>query len=158
MTQSPALDKIETMTRAIELLVHLTDKDVCSLDEALAAACALGERLEPNAIDVPSTRPYAGACAQAVCEQKTITCSNIAAISGFDPSWRAACAEFGLRSIQCAPVLGFNGRARHLRRGIPPVWAFLRSGHGWLRRLCPAHHHSKAAPVQIGRVRINWDI
>jgi hypothetical protein len=126
MTQSPALDKIETMTRAIELLVHLTDKDVCSLDEALAAACALGERLEPNAIDVPSTRPYAGACAQAVCEQMTITCSNIAAISGFDPSWRAACAEFGLRSVQSAPVLGFNERALGTFVAASP-----RSGHSF---------------------------
>jgi hypothetical protein len=50
MTQSAAPDKIEAMTRAIEFLVHLIDEDVRSLDEALAAACALAERLEPNAI------------------------------------------------------------------------------------------------------------
>jgi hypothetical protein len=60
--------------------------------------------------DVPITRPYAGTCAQAICERRTITCSNIATETGFDPSWRAACAEFGLRSVQSAPVLGFNGR------------------------------------------------
>jgi hypothetical protein len=142
MTQSGALDKIETMTRAIEFLVHLTNEDVRSLDEARAAACALAERLEPNAIvgytvvdsrshvatfqsavyprlpkwpfsnlhNVPITRPYAGTCAQAICERRTITCSNIATETGFDPSWRAACAESGLRSVQSAPVLGFNGR------------------------------------------------
>jgi hypothetical protein len=50
MTQSAAPDKIKTMTRATEYLVQLTDEDVRSLDEALATACALAERLEPNAV------------------------------------------------------------------------------------------------------------
>jgi hypothetical protein len=104
MTQSAVPDKIETMTRAIEFLVHLADEDVRSLDEALAAACALAERSEPNAIvgytmvdsrshvatfqstvyprlpkwpfsklhNVPITRPYAGTCAQAICERRVI--------------------------------------------------------------------------------------
>ena len=59
---------------------------------------------------VPITRPYVGTCAQAICEGRTITCSNIATETGFDPSWRAACTEFGLRSVQSAPVFGFDGR------------------------------------------------
>jgi hypothetical protein len=59
---------------------------------------------------VPITRPYVGTCAQAICEGRTIICSNIATKTGFDPSWRAACTEFGLRSVQSAPVFGFDGR------------------------------------------------
>ena len=41
--------------------------------------------------DVPIKRPYVGTCAQAICEGRTITCSNIATETGFDSSWRAAC-------------------------------------------------------------------
>jgi hypothetical protein len=62
-----------------------------------------------KAHDVPITRPYVGTCAQAICEGKTITCSNIMTETSFDPSWRAACSEFGLRSVQSAPVFGFDG-------------------------------------------------
>jgi hypothetical protein len=58
---------------------------------------------------VPIKRPYVGTCAQAICEGTTITCSNIMTETGFDPSWRAACTEFGLRSVQSAPVFGFDG-------------------------------------------------
>ena len=43
MTQSAVLDKIETVACAIELLVHLIDKDVRSPDDVLDAACALAE-------------------------------------------------------------------------------------------------------------------
>ena len=50
MAQSAALDKIETVARAIEFLVQLTDEDVRSPEGALVEACALAERLEPNAI------------------------------------------------------------------------------------------------------------
>ena len=108
MAQSAALDKIETVARAIEFLVQLTDEDVRSPEDALVEACALAEWLEPNAIvgyttidsrghvatfqtavyprlptfskvhDVPIKRPYVGTCAQAICEGRTITCSNIA--------------------------------------------------------------------------------
>jgi hypothetical protein len=59
---------------------------------------------------VPITRPYIGTCAQAICEGRTITCNDIATETGFDPSWRATCTEFGLRSVQSAPVFGFDGR------------------------------------------------
>ena len=60
--------------------------------------------------DVPIRRPYVGTCAQAIYEGRTITCSNITTETGFDPSWRAACTEFGLRSVQSAPVFSFDGR------------------------------------------------
>jgi GAF domain len=59
---------------------------------------------------VPITRPYIGTCAQAICEGRTITCNDIATETGFDPCWRATCTEFGLRSVQSAPVFGFDGR------------------------------------------------
>jgi GAF domain len=59
---------------------------------------------------VPIKRPYVGTCAQAICEGRPITCGNIATETRFDPSWRAACREFGLRSVQSAPVFGFDGR------------------------------------------------
>ena len=59
---------------------------------------------------VPIRRPYVGTCAQAICERRIITCSNIATETGFDPGWRAACTEFRLRSVQSAPVFGFDGR------------------------------------------------
>ena len=118
MTQSAVLDRIETVACAIEFLVHLIDEDMRSPDEALDAACALAEQFEPNAIvgyttidsrgqvatfqtavyprlptfskvhDVPIKRPYVGTCAQAICEGRTITCSNIATETGFDSSWR----------------------------------------------------------------------
>ena len=108
MAQSATLDKIETVACAIEFLVHLVDKNVSSPDDAMVAACALAELFERNAIagyttidsrghvatfqtavyprlptfskvhDVPIKRPYVGTCAQAICEGRTITCSNIA--------------------------------------------------------------------------------
>ena len=59
--------------------------------------------------DVPIRRPYVGTCAQAICEGRIIA-SNIATETGFDPAWRAACTEFGFRSVQSAPVFGFDGR------------------------------------------------
>ena len=59
---------------------------------------------------VPIKRPYVGTCAQAICERRIITCSNIATETGFDADWRAACTEFRLRSVQSAPVFGFDGR------------------------------------------------
>src|SRR5262245_58897125 len=59
---------------------------------------------------VPIRRPYVGTCAQAICEGRIITCSNIATETGFDPGWRSACTEFGFRSVQSAPVFGFDGR------------------------------------------------
>ena len=63
-----------------------------------------------KAHDVPITRPYVGTCAQAICEGRIITCSNIATEINFNPTWRAACMQFGLRSVQSAPVFGFDGR------------------------------------------------
>jgi len=44
MTQSTALDKVESMARAIEFLVHFSDEDVWSPEDELAAVCALAER------------------------------------------------------------------------------------------------------------------
>jgi len=58
---------------------------------------------------VPVKRPYVGTCAQAICEGRIIA-SNISTETSFDPAWRAACKEFGLRSVQSAPVFGFDGR------------------------------------------------
>jgi len=60
--------------------------------------------------DVPITRPYVGTCAQALCEGRLITCNSIATETNFNPTWRAACSQFGLRSVQSAPVFGFDGR------------------------------------------------
>ena len=50
MTQSTALDKVESMARAIEFLVHFSDKDVWSPEDELAAVCALAERFDADAI------------------------------------------------------------------------------------------------------------
>ena len=142
MTQSAALDKVESMARAIEFLVHFSDKDVWSPEDELAAVCALAERFDADAIvgyttidsrshvatfqtavyprlptwpfsklhDVPVTRPYAGTCAKAICERTTIACSDITTETSFDSTWRDACTEFGLRSVQSAPAFGFDGR------------------------------------------------
>jgi Protein of unknown function (DUF3606) len=63
-----------------------------------------------KAHEVPITRPYVGTCAQAICEGRIITCSNIATEINFNPTWRAACMQFYLRSVQSAPVFGFDGR------------------------------------------------
>src|SRR5262249_3746197 len=43
---------------------------------------------------VPIRRPYFGTCAQAICERRIVTFSNITTETNFDPSWRAACTEF----------------------------------------------------------------
>jgi len=142
MTQSTARDKVESMARAIEFLVHFSDKDVWSPEDELAAVCALAERFDADAIvgyttvdshshvatfqtavyprlptwpfsklhDVPVTRPYAGTCAKAICERRTIACSDITTETSFDSTWRDACTEFGLRSVQSAPAFGFDGR------------------------------------------------
>ena len=50
MTQSTALDKVESMARAIEFLVHFSDKDVWSPEDELAAVCAFAERFDADAI------------------------------------------------------------------------------------------------------------
>jgi hypothetical protein len=57
MTQSAVLDKIETVACAIELLVHLIDKDVRSPDDALDAACELAEPVCPPAVEVAAAIP-----------------------------------------------------------------------------------------------------
>ena len=49
MTHSASLDKIEAVARAIELFADLKDVAARS-DDALVAACALAELLEPNTI------------------------------------------------------------------------------------------------------------
>src|SRR5215510_3456980 len=59
---------------------------------------------------VPIRRPYFGTCAQAICERRIVTSSNITTETNFDPSWRAACTEFGFRSVQSAPVFAFDDR------------------------------------------------
>jgi len=59
---------------------------------------------------IPIKRPYFGTCAQAICERRTIISSNLTTETNFDPSWRAACTEFSFRSVQSAPVFGFDGR------------------------------------------------
>ena len=139
MTQSASLDKIEAVAQAIELFAELKDVAARS-DDALVAAWVLAELFEPNTIvgyttiddrrpvatfqtavyprlpswpfskahDVPITRPYVGTCAQAICERRII--SNIATEINFNPTWRAACMQFGFRSVQSAPVFGFDGR------------------------------------------------
>jgi hypothetical protein len=176
MTQSTALDKVESMARAIEFLVHFSDKDVWSPEDELAAVCAFAERFDADAIvgyttidsrshvatfqtavyprlptwpfsklhDVPVTRPYAGTCAKAICERRTITCSDITTETSFDSTWRDACTEFGLRSVQSAPAFGFDGR---------PLGTFVtacgQSRHSFdhddrVRRVCPTNHPSKA--------------
>jgi hypothetical protein len=60
--------------------------------------------------DILVARPYIGTCAQAICEGRPIICSDVATETGFDPTWCATCAEFGLRSVQSAPVFRFDGR------------------------------------------------
>jgi hypothetical protein len=60
--------------------------------------------------DIPIARPYIGTCAQAVCERRPIICGDVATEASFDPTWCATCAEFGLRSVQSAPVFGMDGR------------------------------------------------
>src|SRR6478752_3717648 len=111
MTQSTALDKVESMARAIEFLVHFSDKDVWSPEDELAAVCPRLPTWPVSKLhDIPVTRPYAGTCAKAICERRTIACSDITTETSFDSTWRDACTEFGLRSVQSAPAFGFDGR------------------------------------------------
>jgi hypothetical protein len=100
-----------------------------------------------NVHGVPIKRPYVGTCAQAICEGRTISCSSMTTETRFDPSWRAACTEFGLRSVQSAPVFGFDGHplgtfvtaSRRLRHVFDHE-------HDGVRRLCVTNHSSKATP------------
>src|SRR5262245_12905128 len=57
---------------------------------------------------VPIRRPYFGTCAQAICERRIVTSSNITTETNFDPSWRAACTAFDFSSVQSATVFGFD--------------------------------------------------
>jgi hypothetical protein len=56
---------------------------------------------------VPIRRSYFGTCAQAICERRPITCSNIATETGFDPHSESPQAGVGLirparpRSLRC---------------------------------------------------------
>src|SRR5262245_11868695 len=177
MTQSASLHKIEAVARAIELLADLKDVAPRS-DDALVAACALAELLEPNTIvgyttidnrrpvatfqtavyprlpswpfskahDVPITRPYVGTCAQAICEGRIITCSNIATEINFNPTWRAACMQWPPLGPVRSCIRVRRPPPRHLCHGVPSVAAFLQSLHDGVRRLCSADHPSKAAP------------
>jgi hypothetical protein len=96
---------------------------------------------------VPIKRPYVGTCAQAICERKTITCSNIMTETGFDP--QLACGLHGIWPPH-SPVRSCIRLRRlppwHLCHGIPPVTPCFRSRHDGVRRLCVTNHSSKATP------------
>ena len=59
----------------------------------------------------PIAPPYIGTCAQALCEDRLVVCPDVATDTRFDAGWRRLYLDFGLQSVQSAPVFGFNGKA-----------------------------------------------
>jgi GAF domain-containing protein len=127
-------------TRALQFLLDLPDLDAPP-EELIGTLCVLAGETQPGAIvggtiidgasatfdkvifpclpgsvasrlrRSPVGPPYIGACAQAVCERKPVTCPNISTETRFDAGWRRLFLGQGIQSVQSAPVFSFNGKA-----------------------------------------------
>ena len=91
-----------------------------------------------------SKRPYVGTCVQAICEGRTITCSNIVTETGFDSSWRAACT--GAPLIVLFLLVRLGGFAADYFRGHPSA---LRAA-GLSEARCGGLGEAEARPITIG--------
>ena len=139
MSHELYLERTNLSTRALAFLLDLQDFDA-SQDESIGTLCVLAEELQPGAIvggaiidgrsatfdralfpslpasfvstlrHSPIAPPYIGTCAQALCEDRLVVCPDVATDTRFDAGWRRLYLDFGLRSVQSAPVFGCNGK------------------------------------------------
>jgi|EndMetStandDraft_8_1072994.scaffolds.fasta_scaffold30334_4 GAF domain-containing protein len=140
MDRSDPLERTHLSTRALEFLLDLQDFDA-SQEESIGTLCVLAEELQPGAVvggtiidgrsatldrvvfpSLPPSSfrtichsrispPYIGTCAQAVCEERIVVCSDVATDTRFDAGWRRLYIDLGLQSVQSAPVFSLKGRA-----------------------------------------------
>ena len=133
------LERTNLSTRALKFLLDLHDADACQ-EESIGTLCLLAEELQFGAIaggtiidgrgatfervvfpslqpssfstlsHSPVAPPYIGTCAQALCEDRIVVCPDVATDTRFDAGWRRLYLDFGLRSVQSAPVFGCNGK------------------------------------------------
>src|SRR5262245_38644408 len=133
------LERTSLSTQALEFLLDLHDADA-DLEVLINTLCRLAEELQSGAIaggtiidgrsatfdrcvfpslpaatfstlsHSPVAPPYIGTCAEAVCENKVVACPDVATDTRFDAGWRRLYLDFGLHSVQSAPVFSFNGR------------------------------------------------
>jgi hypothetical protein len=127
-------------TRSLQFLLDLPNFDA-SREELIRTLCVLAGEIQPGAIvggtiidgasatfdravfpglpdsfvsrlrRSPIAKPYIGTCAQAVCEQKPVTCPSISTETRFDAGWRRLLLGQGIQSVQSGPVFSFNGKA-----------------------------------------------
>src|SRR5262245_15640392 len=133
---SPAfLESASLSTRALEFLLDLHHADADS-EVSIGTLCRLAEELQSGAIaggtiidgcsatfdrcvfpslpaatfstlsHSPVAPPYIGTCAEAVCENRVVVCPDVATDIRFDAGWRRLYLDFGLHSVQSAPVFG----------------------------------------------------
>ena len=125
--------------QALQFLMDLHDLNMPP-DVAIGLLCVLAEQFQPGAtvggsiIDrrsaifdrvvfpslpaslvstlrhSPISQPYVGTCAQAVSEQKIITCTDVATETRFDAGWRGLYLGLGIHAVQSAPVFSFDGK------------------------------------------------
>jgi len=55
--------------------------------------------------------PFIGSCAKSVGTGKTVTCTDIAGDTEFDPIWRKLCLGCGVQSLQSFPIFSADGRS-----------------------------------------------
>ena len=140
MRRSDLSETSNLSTRALQFLLDLPDLDA-PREELIRTLCVLAAETQPGAIvggtiidgasatfdrilfpslpdsfvsrlrRSPIAPPYVGTCAQAVCEGKQVTCPNISTETRFDAGWRRVYLDFGIQSVQSAPVFSFNGKA-----------------------------------------------
>jgi GAF domain-containing protein len=134
------LNRTSISIHALEFLLELQDSNAFQA-ESIGTLCLLAEELQSGAIAGgtiidgrsatfkrsvfpslppssfsalragPVAPPYIGTCAQAVCEERVVVCSDVATDTRFDASWRRLYLGFGLHSVQSAPVFSCNGKA-----------------------------------------------
>ena len=139
-------------TGSLQFLLDLPNFDA-SREELIRTLCVLAGEIQPGAIvggtiidgasatfdravfpglpnsfvsrlrRSPIAKPYIGTCAQAVCEQKPVTCPNISTETGFDTGWRV-CSSAKV-SNRCNPVPYSASTARLL---APSSWRSMSQG------------------------------
>jgi GAF domain-containing protein len=140
MDVSHPLERIRISARALQFLLDLWDLHAPQ-EEFIRTLCVLARDIRPEAIvggaiidgasatfdrfvfpslpgsfvsrlgRSPITPPYLGTCAQAVGEGFPVTCPNISTETRFDAEWRRLYLDFGIQSVQSAPVFSFKGKA-----------------------------------------------
>ena len=54
---------------------------------------------------ISTAEPYFGSCVESGAASASVTASDIATETRFDPAWRDLCLAYGIRSLQSRPVI-----------------------------------------------------